>query len=188
MYCSQCGLVDFPLGAVVKAQQKFLAKEVGILPAQVPALVMLLSAGESRPKMSGIVPTRFHFHKDLFYTNQFLVRDGLDGVFTMDEFKPDWAGPTAVHLITDMDDLATKEFVRISEIPSSPPAVERGPGYQYRLDPAALPTVRKLARNLPPALFEVCNRTAREINALTFFRLREKVHSEFPQYWKLSPS
>jgi len=155
-----------------------LAKQLGLSPEQLTFLATLRGAG-SRPKR--LIPTRFHYHKELFYLGAYLRAAGREQGAIIDQFRPDWHGPTSVHLIPLTNRLEEMGLVGIESYPSrSEPG---NAGFRYTLSPKGVEMAEKIVRNLPTFFKEAMVRVDSEVHPLSLRKLEDKVHSEFPEFW-----
>lgn len=159
---------------VIKAEQKFIAKENGLDPRELQVLWLLYA--DSRFFKEGYIEQKFRFNKMLFYLWKRMDKEGYENSFIHDEFKSARAGPIPVHLGDFLKDLEKKGIVKVRW------AKRPGISLKCQLTKLGEKIAKSIWNKTPSDIKEITRKTKEGLFLIDAAQLKDKVHREYPEY------
>jgi hypothetical protein len=160
---------------VVKAEVRQIAEHLGILPQDVPILLMILA----KPGYfkEGEVLYKYHLQKLLFYLSKFIDANGYENTLPINKFKPAKNGPVPEHMDEDLQRLEEKKLIKVRS-----EKTEYGKSKRIILTKEGAKIAKELWNVLPDPYKEIAIKVKERIHPLSPERVRHLVHNEYPEY------
>lgn len=160
--------------AVVKIQLDEIALENQLKPRQ---LMLILSMYSPLGNFQGgFVFSQYHLNKILFYQWKELERIGLGGAFDRYTFMADKKGPVPKELVSDMDELSAEGVIEKTG------GAGKHKTLHAKLTERGMKVAEKLWNAVESVYLEITKEVKDEILPLDPVHLKEKVHSEYPEF------
>ena len=159
---------------VIKAEQKFIAKENGLDPRELQ--VLWLIHADSRFFKSGYIEQKFRFNKMLFYLWKRMDKEGYENAFIHDEFESARAGPVPIHLREFLHDLEKKDIIKVRW------AKRPGESLKCQLTKLGEKIAKSIWNKTPTDIKGITRKTKEELFLIDATQLKKKVHKEYPEY------
>lgn len=167
-------LTRVDIDEVIKAEQKFIAKENGLDPRELQ--VLWLIHADSRFFKSGYIEQKFRFNKMLFYLWKRMDKEGYENAFIHDEFKSARAGPIPIHLGEFLRDLEKKDIIKVRW------AKRPGESLKCQLTKLGEKIAKSIWNKTPTDIKGITRKTKEELFLIDATQLKKKVHKEYPEY------
>lgn len=159
---------------VIKAEQKFIARENGLDPRELQVLWLIYP--DSRFFRGGYIEQKFRFNKMLFYLWKRMDKEGYANAFIHDDFSSGRAGPIPIHLKDFLKDLEKKEIIKVRW------AERPGESLRCQLTKLGEKIAKTIWNKTPSDIKEIVRKTKGELFLIDATQLKEKVHKEYPEY------
>ena len=157
---------------VVKAKLDEIAEQYGIKSRQ--SMLMLLLEAPLGNFQEGFVFRKYNLNKMLFYQWKELEKIGLGGTFDTYTFKAEKRGPVPTELSDDLYELADKKIIEITG--------GRNSTLHVKLSREGENIARSLWNEFDASFQEISKRVKDKIMPLDPERLKEMVHTEYPEF------
>lgn len=168
------GLTRIDIDEVIKAEQKFIAKENRLDPRELQILWLLRA--DSRFFKGGYIEQKFRFNKMLFYLWKRMDKEGYANAFIHDDFESGRAGPIPIHLKEFLKDLENKNIVKVRW------AKRPGESLKCELTKLGEKVAQTIWNKTPTDVRNIVKKIKGELFLIDATQLKEKVHKEYPEY------
>ncbi|HYT00099.1 MAG TPA: hypothetical protein VEO20_05480 [Thermoplasmata archaeon] len=176
--CPLCNETIVDADDVIRAEQRWIAGELGLTPREANILLMLYAQGP-RFTETGYVEEKYRFNKMLFSVWKELEKEGLGQSFLHDSFRAESRGPVPDNLETDSKSLESKGLTKVRWGGKAAKT-----SFRWDLTTEGWNRSKQLYNLTPQAMRDAVSKAKEELFLLDSTQMMHKIHELYPEYKK----